>query len=122
MAAVENMAGWLKDFERAFDEFFDDALPARWRRAGDWQDAVVRDCGRHYEIELAANGVEPEGLSVEVVGYEVMVRDRNGQAIGRFAFPAPIDADAVRARWSNGVLLIAVPKRLSRRVPVERPR
>lgn len=116
------MASWFKDFERAFDEFFEDALLARWRRTADWQDAMVRDCGRHYEIELGAAGVEPEGLSVEVIGSEVMVRDRDGRAIGRFAFAAPIDADAVSARWSDSVLLIAVPKRPSRRVPVEKSR
>jgi HSP20 family molecular chaperone IbpA len=116
------MASWFKDFERAFDEFFEDALLARWRRVSDWQDAVVRDCGRHYEIELATAGVEPEQLSVEVVGYEVTVQDREGRAIGRFAFAAPIDADAISARWSAGVLLIVVPKRLSRRVPVEKSR
>ena len=116
------MASWLKNFERAFDELFEEALPARWRRAADWQDPIVRDCGPHYEIVLAAAGVEPEGLNVEVVGYEVMVRDRDGQPIGRFAFAAPIDAEAVSARWSEGVLIVAVPKRQRRRVPVEKSR
>ncbi len=116
------MTSWFKDFERLFDELFEESLPARWRRTAGWQDAVVRDCGRHYEIELATVGVEPEGLSVEVVGNEVLVRDRDGQPIGRFGFPAPIDAEAVSARWSDGVLRLAVPKRPSRRVPVEKVR
>lgn len=116
------MASWFKDFDRAFDEFFEDALLARWRRTADWQDAMVRDCGSHYEIKLAAAGAEPEGLSVELIGSEVMVRDHDGRAIGRFAFATPIDATAVRARWSDGELLIAVPKRQSRRVPVEKSR
>ena len=116
------MASWFKDFERAFDEFFEDALLARWRSTANWQDAVVRDCGQHYEIELAVAGIEPEGLSVEVIGYEVIVHYRDRQPIGRFAFAAPIDAEAVSARWSDSVLLIAVPKRQSRRVPVEKSR
>jgi HSP20 family molecular chaperone IbpA len=116
------MASWFKDFERLFDELFEESLPARWRRAAGWQDTVVRDCGAHYEIELATGRVDPESLDVEVLGNELLVRDRSGQPIGRFGFPAPIDAEAVSANWSAGVLRMAVPKRQSRRVPVEKVR
>ncbi|HTW88679.1 MAG TPA: Hsp20/alpha crystallin family protein [Candidatus Binataceae bacterium] len=116
------MASWFKDFDRVFDAFFEDALLSRWRRTVDWQDAMVRDCGSYYEIKLAAVGVEPERLNVELTGSEVMVRDHDGRTLGRFAFATPIDAAAVRARWADGTLLITVPKRQSRRVPVEKSR
>ena len=113
------MAIWFKDFERAFDEFFEDALLSRWRRAADWRDALVRDCGDRFELELSV-GVEPQGLEVEVIGNEIVVRHRGGKLDGRFRFPASIDSDAVRARWSEGMLQIIAPKRRSRRVPVEK--
>jgi len=118
---ASTMANWSKNFERVFDQLFEEALPAHWRRAAGWQDAVVRDCGRHYEIEVAAAGVDPDELSVEVMGGEVIVR-HGGKVIGRFGFPVPIDPGAVSARWSDGVLRIAAPKHPSRLVPVEKIR
>jgi HSP20 family molecular chaperone IbpA len=113
------MAIWFKDFERVFDEFFEDALLSRWRGAAAGHDAIVRDCGDRYELELNV-GVEPEGLEVEVIGNEIVVRRPRGQLDGRFRFSSLIDADAVQARWSKGLLQIIAPKRKSRRVPVEK--
>ncbi|MGH7906641.1 MAG: Hsp20/alpha crystallin family protein, partial [Candidatus Binataceae bacterium] len=111
---------WFKDIERAIDEFFDDVLVARWRSMAEPQDAVVRDFGDRYEIELEASGLDPSHLDIEVVGHVLSIRHRGGALEGAFTFAAPIDADAVKAQWNDGLLLILVPKLKGRRVPVEK--
>ncbi len=116
------MASWSKDFERLFERMFEEALPVSWRTARPSRDSPIRDCGAHYEIALVAQGARPEDLNVEAQDAEVVVRYREEQTLARFRFPGPIDPEAVRARWSDGVLLITALKRQSRRVPVEKIR
>jgi HSP20 family molecular chaperone IbpA len=112
---------WLKDFERAIDEFFDDVLISRWRQGAGGPGSNLRDAGDHYEIELATPGVDPANLEIEASGNQLTVRDKCGSFEGVFAVPAQIATERARARWSKGVLRIVVPKRRRRKIPLEKP-
>jgi len=114
------MAFWLKDFERAIDEFFDDVLISRWRKGAGLPDSNLRDCGGHYEIEMATGGIEPADLDIEIAGNQLTVRDKAGTIEGIFTVPTPIDAERAHARWNGGLLIIVVPKRARRRIPLEK--
>jgi HSP20 family protein len=114
------MSFWVKDFERAIDEFFDDVLISRWRKGAGPPDSNLRDAGNHYEIEMATGGIEPGDLDIEIAGNQLTVRDKRGTIEGIFTVPAPIDAERAHARLNGGILVIVVPKRPRRRIPLEK--
>jgi HSP20 family molecular chaperone IbpA len=107
---------WLKDFERAFDELFDDMLISRWGAAS----RGVTDRGDRYEIRLAASGIDPAELEIEVEGNQLRIGHRRGLVSGTYRFVAAIDAEGTKARWEEGYLFIVAPKRGRRQVPVEK--
>ena len=114
----------VDDFERAFDEFFDEMLISRWRvqRGGaDWERSRIVETADTYEVMVAAPGVSPEDIEVDVAGNRITVRAPSGVNASferSYEFSLPIDRDSVEARWSDGTLRIIVPKQKPKRIKV----
>ncbi|MGB8414214.1 MAG: Hsp20/alpha crystallin family protein [Candidatus Binatus sp.] len=112
----------IADFERAFDEFFDEMLIDRWKRATpvpEFDRAQVIDHRDRYEVRVAAVGVDPAKIHAEVSGQRLAVRvpDKLGGMLeSSFAFSDSIDADTSTAKWSEGTLVITLPKKKGRRI------
>jgi HSP20 family molecular chaperone IbpA len=114
--------GLIADFERAFDEFFDEMLIDRWKggtAALEFERAQVIDLSDRYEVRVAAVGVDPAKIQAEVAGQRLAVRvpDKLGGMLdSSFAFSDPIDGEASTAKWSAGTLVITLPKKKGRRI------
>lgn len=110
------------DFSIVCDEFFEDIL-GRWRITGaDRAEAVVADRGGEYEIRINMGGADPHSIEVEATGHALEVRAAPaGEPYARriFTLPAEIDCEAVSATWSNGVLVVIMPKKTGRRIAIE---
>lgn len=111
----------LERFERDCDELFEEML-GRWRfgrPAPVVGPAIVLDRGDRYEVRLfGLSGLEPEDVEAEVTDRKLRVRVRRGvgAAFERwFSFPKPVDREAVAAQFSDGVLVIVLPIKKSRR-------
>ena len=115
----------IADFERAFDEFFDELLIDRWKcgtPAVEFERAQVIDHADRYEVRVAAVGVDPATIEVEVTGQRLAVRvpeKLGGTAASSFTFPDSIDGEASTAKWADGTLVITLPKRKSRRIALK---
>jgi HSP20 family molecular chaperone IbpA len=117
--------GLIADFERAFDEFFDEMLIDRWKCGSpdlEFERAQVIDLRDRYEVRIAAVGVDPAKIQAEVSGQRLAVRmpDKFGGMIeSSFAFSDSIDGEASTAKWSEGTLVITVPKKKSQRIALK---
>jgi len=115
----------IADFERAFDEFFDELLIERWKcgtPAVEFERAQVIDHRDRYEVRVAAVGVDPAKIHAEVSGQRLVVQvpdPRGGTLESSFAFSDPIDGEASTAKWSKGTLVITLPKKKGRRIALE---
>jgi HSP20 family molecular chaperone IbpA len=110
------------DFERAFDEFFDELLIDRWHCGVEVREstrAQVSDLRDRYELHMAVPSAHAEQIEIEVTELRIAVRvpDDAGRVVERiFAFAESIDRDTTNAHWADGVLTIVVPKRKARRI------
>jgi HSP20 family molecular chaperone IbpA len=117
--------GLIADFERAFDEFFDEMLIDRWKGATaalEFERAQVIDHPDRYEVRVAAAGVDPAKIEAEVSGQRLAVRvpDKLGGMLdSSFAFADSIDGEASTAKWSEGTLVITLPKKKGRRIALK---
>lgn len=115
----------LRDFERAFDELFDELLTTPWRcgeaRSGP-ERAEVADLPDRYEVRIAVAREHARQVGVEVHGQRLTVRApgaTGGLVDSTFTFSGPIDADRALARWANNILTIEVPKAKGQRVALK---
>src|SRR5271156_3836804 len=117
--------GLIADFERAFDEFFDEMLIDRWKAGTstlEFDRAQVIDHSDRYEVRVAAVGADPAKIEAEVSGQRlaVQVPDKlGGRLQSSFAFSDSIDGEASTAKWSEGTLVITLPKTKSRRIALK---
>jgi HSP20 family molecular chaperone IbpA len=117
--------GLIADFERAFDEFFDEMLIDRWKGGTgplEFERAQVVDLADRYEVRVAAVGVDPAKIQAEVAGQRLAVRvpDKLGGMLdSSFAFSDSIDGEASTAKWSEGTLVITLPKKKGRRIALK---
>ncbi|MGA7871401.1 MAG: Hsp20/alpha crystallin family protein [Candidatus Binatus sp.] len=117
--------GLIADFERVFDEFFDEMLIAPWKcgmPTADFERAQVIEHPDRYEVRIAAVGVDPAKIQAEVSGQRLAVRvtDKLGGALeSSFAFSDSIDGEASTAKLSEGTLVIILPKQKSRRIALK---
>jgi HSP20 family molecular chaperone IbpA len=114
----------IDQFQRAFDDVFDDLLN-RWgcRAPDQFEHADVIDNPDRYEIRLNAAGLDPHTVEVHTHGQRVTVSapSAGGERLETsFSFPEPIDAQAATARWSADVLTIVLPKHKHRRVVLKK--
>jgi HSP20 family molecular chaperone IbpA len=112
------------DFERALDEFFDEMLISRWRRAAErdeFENAQVFDHPDRYEVRIAVPNVDPERIEIDVAGQRLSVRApaaSEGIFENAYSFAVPIEAEAVEARWIDHTLIVIVPKQKPKRIKV----
>src|SRR6266852_3244848 len=112
----------ILDFDRAFDEFFDELLIDRWKcgtEPGTAERAQVTEHPDRYEVRVAALGVDPAKIQVEVSGQRLALQmpEKLGGMLQRsFSFSDPIDGEASSAKWSAGTLVITLPKKKGRRI------
>ena len=117
--------GLIADFERAFDEFFDEMLIDRWKggtSALEFERAQVIDHPDRYEVRVAAVGVDPAKIHAEVSGQRLAVRvpDKFGGMLdSSFGFSDSIDGEASTGKWSEGTLVITLPKKKGRRIALK---
>jgi HSP20 family molecular chaperone IbpA len=109
-------------FQRAFDDLFDDLLH-RWgrREAERFERAELVDLADRYEIRLNAEGLDPRTLEVHTHERRVTVAvpaPNGGKLETSFNLPQPIDAEAATARWAENMLTIVLPKHRVRRILV----
>lgn len=113
----------LGDFERAFEELFDELLLGRWRPSWERADerAVIVDRGGEYEVTIAAALADRDQIEVEASDWRLVVRipGAAGARERAFDFPQAIDGARARARWDDGALRITLPKRRGLRIKVE---
>jgi HSP20 family molecular chaperone IbpA len=115
----------FKDFDRAFDEFFDELLIDPWKcgtESGPIEGAKVIDIPDRYEVRVAALGVDPAKIQVEVSGQRLALRmpEKLGGMLQRsFSFSDAIDGEASSAKWSEGTLIITLPKKKGRRISLK---
>jgi HSP20 family molecular chaperone IbpA len=111
------------DFERALDEFFDEMLISRWRRAAErdeFENAQVLDHPDRYEVRIAAPHADPAQIEIDVSGQRLSVRAPSADGIFEtdYSFAVPIEAEAASARWSEHTLVVIVPKQKPKRIKV----
>lgn len=109
-------------FQRAFDDLFDDLLQ-RWgcRGAEQFERAELTDFPDRYEIRLNAAGMDPSTVEVHTHERRVTVAAPapGGEKLETsFNLPQPIDAEAASAKWADDLLTIVLPKRKVRRILV----
>ena len=115
----------IAEFERAFDEFFDEMLIDRWKcgtPALEFERSQIINRDDRYEVRVAAVGVDPATIEVEITGQRLAVRmpeKLGGTSASSFTFADSIDGEASIAKWSEGTLVITVPKRKSRRIALK---
>ena len=113
----------ILDFERALDEFFDEMLISRWRRAAerdDFENAQIIEHPDRYEVRIAVPNVDPERIEIDVAGQRLSVRAPSAEGIFEtaYSFSVPIEAEAVAARWAEQTLIVIVPKQKPKRIKV----
>jgi HSP20 family protein len=109
------------------DRLFDELVRRRWGTQAKLAPARVREVEDGWEIELAVPEMAPENLEVELRGRELTVRGtkrtaRTGRVglfgytrstsgltfMRQFLLPEVVPAEAVEARWEDGVLRIRI--------------
>jgi HSP20 family molecular chaperone IbpA len=117
--------GLIADFERAFDEFFDEMLIDRWKGGTgplEFERTQVIEHRDRYEVRVAAVGIDPEKIQAEISGQRLALRmpDQLGGTLeSSVAFSDSIDGEASTAKWSEGTLVIIVPKKKGRRIALK---
>src|ERR1700676_2464498 len=102
----------VEDFERALDEFFDEMLISRWRRAterDEFENAQILDHPDRYEVRIAVPNADPERIEIDVAGQRLSVRapaGAEGTFESTYSFAVPIDAEDVQAQWTDHTLIV----------------
>jgi len=111
----------FEDFERAFDQLFDELLIGPWRtvvRRVPSQHAIVMDRGDRYEVQISTVGLDPQQMGIEVTENSLTVRARTiggGTSERSFNFPEPVERESATAHWSDHVLRVVLPKKSEKR-------
>ncbi len=114
----------LTDFERAFDELFDELLTTPWRcgRGREFERAEIAHFQDRYEVRIALPREHASKVSLEVRGQRLSLRAPDGVGgvvESTLSFSEAIDAEHVTARWAQNVLTITVPKAKGQRISLK---
>jgi HSP20 family molecular chaperone IbpA len=112
-----------QEFDRAFNEMFEDLLINRWRGPGrvrNFGKALVVEDEENYRIKIALPDADPQKLEVEVSEWRLAVRrpTAEGQEESVLNFSQSIDTEGVTARFEGGILEVKVPKARGRKIEV----
>ena len=121
----------IGSLRREIDRFFDDAVARVAPITASWTPAVdIRETKDAWEFAVEIPGVDPAQVEVTAEARVLKIREqkeivrKDGEEEGRwlsterisgafersFRLPAQVREDAISARYSNGVLLVTVPK------------
>jgi HSP20 family molecular chaperone IbpA len=113
-----------EEFERAFNEVFEDLLIKPWwppGRVRNFGKALVVEDEETYRVKIVLPGADPETVEVEVGEWRLSVRTPGAQ--GReescLDFSHRIDIERVTARFEASVLEVRVPKARGRKIEVQ---
>jgi HSP20 family molecular chaperone IbpA len=103
----------VADFQRDFDELFDELLIGRWRTpTTESEPAMVLEHEDAYEVRLCTGAFKPS--EVEVVVNEKNLTVRAGHADNpwerQLSFTDPVQTERVSAKWANRILIVVLPK------------
>jgi HSP20 family molecular chaperone IbpA len=112
------------EFERTFNELFEDILITRWRppaRVRNFGDALVTEDQEVYRLKIALPEVDPQKLEVEVSEWRLVVRlpAGRGHQERTFDFAHRVEIERVSARFEAGTLEITLPKTSGRKIEVQ---
>ena len=112
-----------QEFDRAFNEVFEDLLIKRWRSprsVRNFGKALVVEDEERYRVTIAVPDAAPEELVVEVSEWRLAVRTPTAQGWEESTvdFSHPIDTEQVTARFEAGILEVMVPKARGRKIEV----
>ena len=112
-----------EEFDRAFNEMFEDLLIKRWRRPERVRDlgkALVVEDEENYRIKIALPDADPQKLEVEASEWRLAVRTpmAQGQRESTLDFSHRIDIEHVTARFEAGILEVLAPKARGRKIEV----
>ncbi|SRR5579875_243199 len=112
-----------EEFNRTFNELFEDLLIRRWRAPGEirtFGNALVLEDEDSYRVRLALPEAEPAKLEVEASEWRLTVRSPSarGQTESKLDFSHRIDPERVTAHFEAGILDVTVPKARGRKIEV----
>jgi HSP20 family molecular chaperone IbpA len=111
-----------QEFDRVFNEMFEDLLIRRWRGPGRIRDlgkTLVVEDEENYRVKMTLPDADPHKLEVEVSEWGLTVRRAppDGQE-NTVDFSHRIDTERVTARFEAGILEVTVPKFGGRKIEV----
>ena len=126
---IQDLFSIHNDMGRLFDQWY---RPARYRAEGetlDWMPVVdILEAAKHIEIRAEMPGLSEQDVQVSVTDDVLTLKGEKTQeseaqdkkyhrverSYGRFqrsfTLPANLNSEAIKAKFTNGVLTIAVPK------------
>jgi HSP20 family molecular chaperone IbpA len=112
-----------QEFDRAFNEMFEDLLINRWRMPGRVRTlgkALVFEDEESYRVKIRLPNADPQKLEVEVSEWRLAVQTPTveGQEENILDFSHRIDTERVTARFEGGILEVMVPKARGRKIEV----
>lgn len=112
-----------REFDRAFNEVFEDLLITRWRgprSVRNFGNALVVEDEENYRVTITVPDADPEELAVEVSEWRLAVRTptARGREESTLDFSHRIDTERVTARFEAGILEVTVPKARGRKIEV----
>ncbi len=113
-----------EEFDRAFNEVFEDLLITRWRaprRVRNFGKALVVEDEEIYRVRIALPDADPRKLEVEVSEWRLAVRSPTAQGRAESTvldFSHRVDTERVTARFEAGILEVRAPKARARKIDV----
>ena len=126
---IQDLFSIHNDMSRLFDNWY---RPARYRAEGenlDWMPVVdILEANEHVEIRAEIPGLSEKDVQVSVTddvltlkGEKTQESDENDQKYHRversygrfqrsFTLPANLDPEDIKAKFTNGVLIVSIPK------------
>ena len=112
-----------QEFDRVFNELFEDLLIRRWHGHGGLRQAgksIIAEDEESYRVKIPLPHVDPENLVVEVTESRLTVRGLAGEGREQstLVFSRRIDTERVTARFEAGILEVMLPKARGRKIEV----
>ena len=120
-----------REMNRVFDTVWHDAQD-KWTQATGWSPLVdIKETKNNYEVHAELPGMSKEAIAITMSGNTLTLsgerkreeaqEDENYHRLERyygtftrsFSFPSEVDAEGIDAVFENGVLCIAIPKKVA---------
>lgn len=122
------MSTGFDDFQNMLDDFFTDGWPIRRSLAADTFKVDVEDRGNEYSVEAELPGVEKKDIAIQMEEKRLTIsvkksdeveekkknyihKERRYCSMSRNIFLADASSEGIKAKLTDGVLSVTVPKR-----------